>query len=527
MTWKKAIAVAALQDKPALYKAHPKQIALFKAGGRVFAVDNRCPHEGYPLVEGHVGDGCLLTCNWHNWKFRLLDGRCVLGGDDVRSYPVQERDGFVWVNIANPPIDEIQAGLLDGLHRAFAKREYGRICREITRLYYNKLDPMLGVRKAIQWYHDRLEFGFTHALAAAADWLSLAARQRDDWEKRLICLAEVVDHMAVDALRHPRYPYAEPRDSFCSDRFLEAVEIEDREAAEGMLQSALADGICWQNLEPTFAQAALAHYNDFGHSLIYVYKTAQLLERAGDEAQQYVLPALARHLCYTTREDLLPEFKDYRRMLPDLPQPAATNGSPLTAADLFPMTTRQACSWVRENISLHKPEVLYDALLEILARNLLHFDLSYQSAFDRPVNQNIGWLDFTHGVTFANAVRNVCSKHSELWPKGLLQMACFVGRNNRFLDRGLDETRWHVADAEAFFADVESIIFDHGLRDPIFSAHVLKTAEAVREEAAGASASCRHYLLAGLNRFMNSPLKQKHARRLARQAIALVKRDME
>jgi len=40
-----------------------------------------------------------------------------------------------------------------------------------------------------------------------------------------------------------------------------------------------------------------------------------------------------------------------------------------------------------------------------------------------------------------------------------------------------------------------------------------------------ASDSCQRYLLAALNRFLHSPIKQKHVRRLARQALALVKRD--
>ncbi|MFL5239337.1 MAG: Rieske (2Fe-2S) protein, partial [Rhizomicrobium sp.] len=31
----------------------------------MFAIANRCPHEGYPLSEGTLSPGCLLTCNWH------------------------------------------------------------------------------------------------------------------------------------------------------------------------------------------------------------------------------------------------------------------------------------------------------------------------------------------------------------------------------------------------------------------------------------------------------------------------------
>ncbi|MGO9417763.1 Rieske (2Fe-2S) protein, partial [Roseiarcus sp.] len=40
---------------------------------RVFAVDNRCPHMGFPLDRGSVEDG-ILTCHWHHARFDLGSG---------------------------------------------------------------------------------------------------------------------------------------------------------------------------------------------------------------------------------------------------------------------------------------------------------------------------------------------------------------------------------------------------------------------------------------------------------------------
>jgi len=164
-------------------------------------------------------------------------------------------------------------------------------------------------------------------------------------------------------------------------------------------------------------------------------------------------------------------------------------------------------------------------LLEALAQNMLHFDVTFGSAFDRSVSQNVGWLNFTHGVTFANAVRNTCGKFPQLWGPGLVQMACFVGRNRSFLDLDLDEAEWTVVDRDRFLDETCRQLLDHGIRDPIFSAHLLKTALAVEDELPVASETTQGVLLAALNRFLHSPLKQKHVRRLARQAIALVSRD--
>ena len=153
--------------------------------------------------------------------------------------------------------------------------------------------------------------------------------------------------------------------------------------------------------------------------------------------------------------------------------------------------------------------------------------MGYDRAFDKPVAKSVGWLHLTHGVTFANAARNLCEKYPRVWRPALLQMACFVGRNRPFLDLDLEERSWFVEDREGFLEASHQKILDHGLRDPIFSAHVLKTTVAVEEELRVASPSCQRYLLAGLNRFLNSPIKQKHTRRLARQAIGLVRRDFE
>jgi nitrite reductase/ring-hydroxylating ferredoxin subunit len=65
--------------------------------GKVFALDNRCPHLGFPLHRGSVDDG-ILTCHWHHARFDLASG-CTfdLWADDVPTAAVEVRDGVVWV----------------------------------------------------------------------------------------------------------------------------------------------------------------------------------------------------------------------------------------------------------------------------------------------------------------------------------------------------------------------------------------------------------------------------------------------
>ena len=65
---------------------------------QVYAVDNRCPHMGFPLHKGSVADG-ILTCHWHHARFDLTSGGTFdPWADDVQTYPVVVRDGIVYVD---------------------------------------------------------------------------------------------------------------------------------------------------------------------------------------------------------------------------------------------------------------------------------------------------------------------------------------------------------------------------------------------------------------------------------------------
>lgn len=55
------------------FKVGPKLVAVFRAGGQYFAIDDVCPHMGASLSGGYLEDG-IVTCPWHAWRFRLADG---------------------------------------------------------------------------------------------------------------------------------------------------------------------------------------------------------------------------------------------------------------------------------------------------------------------------------------------------------------------------------------------------------------------------------------------------------------------
>jgi len=50
-------------------------IALFNIDGKIYALDNTCPHAGGPLGEGTI-EGEHVACPWHGWKFHIPTGVC-------------------------------------------------------------------------------------------------------------------------------------------------------------------------------------------------------------------------------------------------------------------------------------------------------------------------------------------------------------------------------------------------------------------------------------------------------------------
>jgi nitrite reductase/ring-hydroxylating ferredoxin subunit/uncharacterized membrane protein len=88
-------------DTPTRVEANGHAIVLVRtAAGDVYAVQEYCTHRCAPLSEGAV-EGGNLRCPWHRSCFELRTGNVAEGPAKVelRTYPVREEDGRVWVGI--------------------------------------------------------------------------------------------------------------------------------------------------------------------------------------------------------------------------------------------------------------------------------------------------------------------------------------------------------------------------------------------------------------------------------------------
>jgi nitrite reductase/ring-hydroxylating ferredoxin subunit len=501
-----------------LVRCGGKQVLVIAREDRLFAIANRCPHEGYPLSEGTIGPGCVLTCNWHNWKFDLASGAALVGRDPVRAYEVAERGGVIFIDLSDPPANERRTRALKGITAAIADNDRPRMAREVARLECAGFDAREALAHGFRLCNGRLEDGMTHAHAAAADWLLLASRAETASE-RLAALLEPLGHIAWDTEGAGEFPYPEAVAEWDGAGFVAAIEAEDETAAIAPVRGALAQNLPYASLRGAIGEAALAHYAGFGHCAIYTLKAGQLIERLDDEIAEPVLLALTRMLVRARREDRLPEFRGYAKALAEWD---GTGTAAARAQDFIGLSIEGALRRTLAASGRPRRE-LSDALVGAAAYNLLHFDTAFERASDNAIADNVGWLDFTHALTFANACRHICDDRPDLWPRAALQLALFLGRNRKYVRVEEDGARWRVADRRSFLDSETAALYDHGLPEPIIACHRLKVLMAVEDELATAPDSpWGEAVCAAVNRYLHTPMKRHHGLRLAAQALDFV-----
>jgi vanillate O-demethylase monooxygenase subunit len=101
--WYVACTPDEIDRKPLGRQVCGEKIVFYRGnGGKVAAVEDFCPHRGAPLSLGFVRDGNLV-CGYHGLemgcegKAIAMPGQRVRGFPCIRSYPVEERYGFIWV----------------------------------------------------------------------------------------------------------------------------------------------------------------------------------------------------------------------------------------------------------------------------------------------------------------------------------------------------------------------------------------------------------------------------------------------
>ncbi|MCS6886508.1 MAG: nitrite reductase small subunit NirD [Acidobacteriota bacterium] len=76
-----------------------KRIAIFNVFGKLYAIENVCPHMSATLHDGTV-EGRSVICRLHFWEISLTDGKCITDpAYCVATFPVKVEKGIVKVGI--------------------------------------------------------------------------------------------------------------------------------------------------------------------------------------------------------------------------------------------------------------------------------------------------------------------------------------------------------------------------------------------------------------------------------------------
>ncbi len=517
------------------------------------ALDNACPHQGYGLATGSL-DGELLTCEWHNWKFRAEDGTCVIGEENVACHHVEIDGDDVLVTVTEPTNEEKLAALWPSLRRGIERDYRGQIARDTARLLEAGATSEDIVAAGIEHGLPRTEWGLGHDLAVSADLLSLAD-QVEGLDKTLP-LAQALSGFSEsnrDRQPHPMPEVAPATPSTAA--FVDAVEAENEADAVNQVRAllatsdhndALAEARRW------FIDAVSRHHYNYGHGAIYCQKTFAIAERM-PQLTELLLTELARTLVFGTREDKLPYMRKAARAIDAVDLAALANAAPASETEwhdtddqLVNLLLDATDAPIDELVAAAHAGAGIEGLLSVISLAASHRLLRYDLDIERDRNEEFGWLDITHVLTYVNAARWAWSVEPGPAAARLVLLTAFLafdsGRAERRIRR-LDTTLPAPTEGDLVSAvlnrnpddavaialngpatEVAEQLEQASLEDTagsfIVMAHLVKTAVAAHEESDAIGSLLP---LAATARFLAGPRAERFVTVGAREAIDFVK----
>ncbi|HSF30942.1 MAG TPA: Rieske (2Fe-2S) protein [Candidatus Tectomicrobia bacterium] len=288
-------------------------ISVFYHHGRVYAVDNRCPHMGFPLARGTVKDG-ILTCHWHHARFDLASGGTFDPfADDVGAFPVTIVGDEVWVNPTPPardPVHHWSTRLREGLEHTIRLV----IAKSVLGLQASGADDRIPLQLGTQFGMAYAAEGWGPAMSILTCVANMLPYLAD--EDRPRALYQGLLHIARECSgQPPRFPVTslptgETRPEVFKKWFRRFIDVRDPEGAERCLRTAIDLGLPAQTIAEMIFAAATDHlYLDSGHTVDYANKAFELLDHIGWEQATQVLPSLVHGMATARRSQELSTWR--------------------------------------------------------------------------------------------------------------------------------------------------------------------------------------------------------------------------
>jgi nitrite reductase/ring-hydroxylating ferredoxin subunit len=438
----------ALMEKGQLTgKLGSQPVCVFWSEGQAYAVDDRCPHMGFPLHRGTVENG-LLTCHWHHARFDLQSGGTLDPfADDVRSYPV-DIDGNDVVVVVEPGGDRtvhlkarLHEGLEQGLTLVIAKAVLGLI---------DALGPGEAVSEAVA---AGVEFGTRYRGGGWGSGLTVLTGMANVLEglaeeDRVLALVHGLTFVSRDTRGHtPRFALEPLHTTLPAARlgswYRRFVDTRSGDAAERSLASAVRSGLGAGDLAAIMGAAGTDHvFLDGGHTVDFTNKAFEVLDHVGWDHAEAVLPTLAHQTAGASRAEESGSWRHPHDLAGLLTQATAALPGRLDKARARTFAGDEdvdSLAWVilgddpAEIMAALDRAVAAGATLEELARAVAYAAALRVTRFHTQ-NDHGDWDVVHHGFTAANAVHQLLQRS----PTPDLARGVYHGAIKVFLDRFLN-----------------------------------------------------------------------------------------
>jgi nitrite reductase/ring-hydroxylating ferredoxin subunit len=429
-----------------VYHVNGHTLAVFNTEQGFFAVDNRCPHMGFPLDKGSVKDG-ILTCHWHHARFDLASGGAFdLFADDVMAYPVSVEGDDVFVDLSSPHDPQtyyrqrLQDGLEQNLRLVVAKAAIALVepAAPASAVEPFEVGLIFGSRyRAGGWAMGQtintcllnLVPHLKPADRPLAMYQGLTAVGRDT--------EGMAPHFAIEPLPGPTV------DLITLKRwFRQFVEVRDSEGAERCLATAIQSGASSKEVGDILFSAVTDHrYLTTGHVADFTNKALEALDQVGWQQAATVLPSLLPNYIFATRMEERNEWRhpiDLAAILKAAFEqiPAALETGQDKSGEPHGLTSGVA------TLLGEDPQAIVDLLLQMLSDGVTPQDLaqivSYAAgrriAHFHISNEFGDWDTVLHTFTYANAIQRAMLRS----PSRELLRGVFDAAMSVYLDRFLN-----------------------------------------------------------------------------------------
>jgi nitrite reductase/ring-hydroxylating ferredoxin subunit len=429
-------------------------IAIFMCDSKIYAVDNRCPHMGFPLNQGTVKDG-ILTCHWHHARFDLINGGTFdQWAGDVTSFPIEIRNqNEVWIDISPAVVNDTDSSRYR-YHQTLLENGLKRnIPLMIAKTVIAMSGDVVGTNR--EDTNNEKEDNDSPLLNAFGVGLGFGSLYKQSgWGQGLTthtCMMNIIPYLDTEdrpyALYHglcavaqdcastpPRFkisPLPEPWPDLSTLKrwFRQFIESRDAPAAERCIVTAVRLGANSSELSEILFAAATDHrYLDLGHVLDFTNKALEALDTAGwdNNNKEIVESVLSSLVCGYANAERMEESNSWRypidlidileKAFIKLPIALSEDGR---RRKRQPAEDRLRRRWNQQRNELatvllgNDPQLIVNSLLDALSQGAAGEELAGIVAYTAALrivqfhtrNELSDWDTVLHTFSYANAVQ--------------------------------------------------------------------------------------------------------------------------